>query len=126
MTGGHLASLDHLHREAIDLCAIDCVTWGLLQKFQPADAMHYRILAQTPRSPSPPLVTSITTDVRTVATLRESLDTPFWDPATVGVRETLARISHRIECIGAANQRKSLCCKNLSPTHGAPRCRQSV
>jgi len=89
MTGGHLASLDHLHREAIDLCAIDCVTWGLLQKFQPADAMHYRILAQTPRSPSPPLVTSITTDVRTVATLRESLDTLFWDPATVGVRETL-------------------------------------
>jgi hypothetical protein len=39
---------------------------------------------------------------------------------------TLARISHRIECIGAANQRKSLCCNNLSPTHGAPRCRQSV
>jgi hypothetical protein len=38
----------------------------------------------------------------------------------------LARISHRIECIGAANQRKSLCSNNLSPTHGAPRCRQSV
>jgi hypothetical protein len=38
----------------------------------------------------------------------------------------LARISHRIECIGAANQRKSLCRSNLSPTHGAPRCRQSV
>ena len=51
--------------------------------------MYYGILAQTPRSPSPPLVTSITTDVRTVATLRESLDTLFWDPATVGVRETL-------------------------------------
>src|SRR6516165_12469419 len=38
----------------------------------------------------------------------------------------LARISHRIECIGAANQRKSLCRNNSSPTHGAPRCRQSV
>src|SRR5215468_4060327 len=38
----------------------------------------------------------------------------------------LARISHRIECIEAANQRKSLCRNNLSPTHGAPRCRQSV
>ena len=38
----------------------------------------------------------------------------------------LARISHRIECIEAANQRKSLCRSNLSPTHGAPRCRQSV
>jgi putative DNA primase/helicase len=40
--------------------------------------------------------------------------------------QALARISHRIECIGAANQRKSLCCNNLSPTHGAPRCRQTV
>jgi hypothetical protein len=30
----------------------------------------------------------------------------------------LARIPHRIECIGAANQRKLLCRNNLSPTHG--------
>jgi ABC-type phosphate/phosphonate transport system substrate-binding protein len=89
MTGGHLASLDHLYRETIDLCAIDCVTWGLLQKFRPADAMRYRILAQTARSPSPPLVTSTTTDARTVTTLRESLNRLFWDPATAGVRETL-------------------------------------
>ena len=51
--------------------------------------MHYRILVQTERSPSPPLVTSTTTDARTVATLRESLDTLFRDPATADVRETL-------------------------------------
>jgi hypothetical protein len=34
-------------------------------------------------------VTSATTDARTVATLRESLDTLFSDPATSRVRETL-------------------------------------
>jgi ABC-type phosphate/phosphonate transport system substrate-binding protein len=89
ITGGHLASLDHLRREAIDLCAVDCVTWGLLRKFRPADAVHYRILAQTARSPSPPLVTSTTTDARAVATLRQSLDTLFGDPSTVCVREML-------------------------------------
>jgi ABC-type phosphate/phosphonate transport system substrate-binding protein len=89
MTGGHLASLDHLHGETIDLCAIDCVTWGLFRRFRPADAMHYRILAQTARSPSPPLVTSTTTDAWTVAALRESLAKLFWDPATASVRETL-------------------------------------
>jgi ABC-type phosphate/phosphonate transport system substrate-binding protein len=89
MTGGHLASLDHLRREAIDLCAIDCVTWGLLRKFRPADAMHYRILAQTARSPSPPLVTSTTTNARAVATLRQSLDRLFGDPSTACVREIL-------------------------------------
>src|SRR5258706_3848859 len=38
----------------------------------------------------------------------------------------LARISHRIECIGAANQRKVLCHNHFSPNRGAPRCRQSV
>jgi transcriptional regulator with XRE-family HTH domain len=40
--------------------------------------------------------------------------------------KALARISHRIECIGAANQRKVLCHKHFSPNRGAPRCRQSV
>jgi ABC-type phosphate/phosphonate transport system substrate-binding protein len=89
VTGGHLASLDHLRREAIDLCAIDCVTWGLLQKLRPADAVHYRILTQTAPSPSLPYVTSTTTDARTVATLRDSLDALFSDPATAGMRNTL-------------------------------------
>ena len=89
MTGGHLASLDHLHRKTIDLCAIDCVTWGLFRRFRPADAVHYRILAQTALSPSPPLVTSTTTDAQAVATFRESLDMLFRDPAIAGIRETL-------------------------------------
>ncbi len=38
----------------------------------------------------------------------------------------LTRISHTIKCIGAANQRKLLCCNDLSPIRGAPRCQQSV
>jgi hypothetical protein len=38
----------------------------------------------------------------------------------------LARISHTTECIGVANQRKPLCCNELSMICGAPRCRQSV
>jgi ABC-type phosphate/phosphonate transport system substrate-binding protein len=89
MTGGHLASLDHLHRETIDLCAVDCVTWGLFRKFRPSEATHYRILAQTPPSPSLPYVTSTTTDARTTAVLRESLDALFSDPAAAGIREIL-------------------------------------
>jgi ABC-type phosphate/phosphonate transport system substrate-binding protein len=89
MTGGHLASLDHLRRETIDLCAIDCVTWGLFRKFRPAEAAHYRILAQTAPSPSLPYVTSTATDARTITVLRESLDALFSDPATARIRETL-------------------------------------
>jgi ABC-type phosphate/phosphonate transport system substrate-binding protein len=89
MTGGHLASLDHLRNETIDLCAIDCVTWGLFQKFRHADAAHYRILAQTVPSPSLPYVTSSATDALAVATLQASLDGLFSDPETAGIREML-------------------------------------
>jgi fatty acid desaturase/ABC-type phosphate/phosphonate transport system substrate-binding protein len=89
ITGGHLASLEHLYKETIDLCAIDCVTWGLFRKFRPTDAIRYRILTQTAPSPSLPYVTSTATDARAVAMLRESLDTLFLDPATAGIRDTL-------------------------------------
>jgi ABC-type phosphate/phosphonate transport system substrate-binding protein len=73
----------------MDLCAVDCVTWGLFRRFRPADAMRYRILAQTAPSPSLPYVTSTTTDARAVVTLRESLDELFSGPATTRIRDTL-------------------------------------
>jgi ABC-type phosphate/phosphonate transport system substrate-binding protein len=103
MTGGHLASLDHLRRETIDLCAIDCVTWGL-RKFRPADAMHYRILAQTAPSPSLPYVTGITTNGRAVAALRESLDALFSDPTTAGTRDMLGLVAVSVLSASAYEQ----------------------
>ena len=48
------------------------------------------------------------------------------DADSVAAIEALARISHRIECIEAANQRKLLCHNDLSMIRGAPRCRQTV
>jgi len=89
MTGGHLASLDHLDNQTIDVCCVDCVTWGLFQKFRPMDAGRYRTLAPTAPSPSPAYVTSTTTDAQTLAALRDALDAVFSDPATAGIRETL-------------------------------------
>jgi ABC-type phosphate/phosphonate transport system substrate-binding protein len=89
MTGGHLASLVHLDRQTIDVCSIDCVTWGLFQKFRPADAVRYRILERTASSPSLPYVTSTATDSRMLEALRKSLDAVFSDPATAIMREDL-------------------------------------
>ena len=43
-----------------------------------------------------------------------------------GAAEGLTRISHRIRCIGAPNQRKSSCQQSFSWNGGFPRCRQSV
>src|SRR5882672_11090919 len=45
---------------------------------------------------------------------------------TIEGQVVLARISHRIECIRAANQRKPLCHNHFSPNRGAPGCRQNV
>jgi ABC-type phosphate/phosphonate transport system substrate-binding protein len=89
MTGGHLASLDHLDKQTIDVCSIDCVTWGLFRKFRPADAVRYRILERTAPSPSLPYVTSTATDSRVLEALRESLDAVFSDPAAAATREIL-------------------------------------
>ena len=49
----------------------------------------------------------------------------FMIEAAVAVA-ALARISHRIRCIGAPNQRKSSCQQSFSWNGGFPRCRQSV
>jgi ABC-type phosphate/phosphonate transport system substrate-binding protein len=89
MTGGHLASLDHLDKWSIDACSIDCITWGLFQKFRPTDAVRYRIVERTAPSPSLPYVTSAATDAKLVIALRESLEEVFSDPTTAAIRETL-------------------------------------
>jgi ABC-type phosphate/phosphonate transport system substrate-binding protein len=118
MTGGHLASLDKLHKETIDLCAIDCVTWGLFRKFRPSDAVHYRILAQTPPSPSLPFVTSTTTDEQTVMSLRESLDALFSDPATADVRETLGLTA--VSVLNASAYEQLMCYEQEAADLGYP------
>jgi hypothetical protein len=47
-------------------------------------------------------------------------------PEEVLALQVLARISHRIECIRAANQRKPLCDNHFSPNRGAPGCPRNV
>jgi len=51
-----------------------------------------------------------------------------WVASHEGLLSTpaLARISHRIECIRAANQRKPLCHNHFSPNRGAPGCPRNV
>ena len=57
-TGGHLASLRALQAGDIDLCSVDCVTWGLACRHAPHLADGLRVLAWTEPSPCLPFVTS--------------------------------------------------------------------
>ncbi len=60
-TSSHCISLSCLAKRTIDLCSVDCVTWGLLQRYYPADTAGLRVLEWTEPSPCLPFVTSVAT-----------------------------------------------------------------
>ena len=72
-TGGHPASLRAVQSQDIDLCAVDCVTWGLAQRHAPELTAGLRVLAWTEPSPCLPFVTSVATTVADTAALRVAL-----------------------------------------------------
>jgi ABC-type phosphate/phosphonate transport system substrate-binding protein len=90
VTGSHLQSLEQLGAGSIDLCAIDCVTWGFLARFRPALTARGRILAETVSSPSLPFVTAATTNGPAKAALRHALVEIFAEPRYLAVRDALA------------------------------------
>jgi ABC-type phosphate/phosphonate transport system substrate-binding protein len=72
-TGAHAASLRALSAGEIDLCAVDCVTWGLAQLYAPALVAELRVLDWTEPSPCLPFVTSVATPAAEVAALRAAV-----------------------------------------------------
>ena len=72
-TGGHLASLRALRVGDIDLCSVDCVTWGLARLHAPELTEDLRVLAWTEPSPCLPFVTSTATGAAEAGALRAAL-----------------------------------------------------
>lgn len=73
-TGGHLASLRALAAGDIDVCSVDCVTWGLALRHAPDLTAGCRVLAWTEPSPCLPFVTSASAPAADVAALRSAVD----------------------------------------------------
>ena len=90
VTGSHLQSLERLCSGSIDLCSVDCVTWGFLERFRPGLTARARILAETASSPSLPFVTASATSRHDKAALRDALDEMFAEPRTVDTLTPLA------------------------------------
>ncbi len=80
-TGGHVPSMRLLACGEIDLCSVDCVTWGLARRHLPDLTGRLRVLDWTAPSPCLPFVTSAATDPAEVALLRGALRTVFADAA---------------------------------------------
>ena len=88
-TGSHAASLAAVAKGRADLCAVDCVTWALLARHQPARTHGLRCIGQTETTPTLPLVTAAATDDRALACLRAALQAAMAAPELASARMAL-------------------------------------
>jgi ABC-type phosphate/phosphonate transport system substrate-binding protein len=71
-TGGHRGSLMAVAEGRADVAAIDCRSWHLAQRFEPA-ARKLQVVGWTARRKGLPFITARNTPAPTVAALREAL-----------------------------------------------------
>jgi ABC-type phosphate/phosphonate transport system substrate-binding protein len=57
ITGSHENSIAAVVRSEADICAVDCVTYGLLAQHRPAALVGTRVLCQSAPAPAIPFVT---------------------------------------------------------------------
>lgn len=100
-TGGHAASIDAVSNGAADVAAIDCVTFGNIQRFHPQRVAGVRILLQTARGPGLPFITAASTPAEHLVILRRALADTIADPNLADVCDTLSL--HGISLLGDAD-----------------------
>ncbi|HEU5060219.1 MAG TPA: PhnD/SsuA/transferrin family substrate-binding protein, partial [Kofleriaceae bacterium] len=88
-SGSHRASLELVARGEVDVAAIDCVTFALLERLRPDLTGAVRIIASSEPCPAPPLVTAAATFDDEVAALRRALARVAADPSLAQVRASL-------------------------------------
>lgn len=88
-SGSHVASLALLTRGAVDVAAIDCMTWALLAEHRPSAIAGLRTIGLTPAVAAPPFVTSARASDDRVARIRDALDGAFADPRAMHARSDL-------------------------------------
>lgn len=89
-TGGHRGSIDAVASGKADIASIDCVTFGNILRFDPARVAGVRILAETPRGPGLPFITSAETSAKDLVILRRALAETIADPALGEVCDVLS------------------------------------
>jgi ABC-type phosphate/phosphonate transport system substrate-binding protein len=88
-TGSHVRSLAAVQSGRVDLAAIDCVTFALLERHRPSAVAEVRILEETPAAPALPFVTAVSTTANELRLLRRALTDTLADPALAATREVL-------------------------------------
>lgn len=89
VTGSHRRSIAAVVSGAADVAAIDCVTYGNIERFDPHGLAGLRILARTPQGPGLPLVTCAQASDSDVELLRRALESAIANPALADARAAL-------------------------------------
>ncbi|TGQ54238.1 phosphate ABC transporter substrate-binding protein [Mesorhizobium sp. M1C.F.Ca.ET.193.01.1.1] len=71
-SGGHRSSIVAVAEGKADVAAIDCQSWALAQRFEPA-ARQVRVVGWTARRKGLPFITGLSMPQQTVAVLREAV-----------------------------------------------------
>jgi ABC-type phosphate/phosphonate transport system substrate-binding protein len=88
-TGAHLVSLRSVAEGQADVCACDCVTFGLVERHRPDWIEGLRVLTRSEMAPAPPFITKASaTDVE-VELWREALCRCIDDPRSAVPRNLL-------------------------------------
>lgn len=95
-TGSHGASIDAVSEGRADCAAIDCITFGNIQRFDPERLCGVRILAETVSGPGLPFITAADASGERLTQLRQALAAAIAEPALAAVRDTLGLIRFEV------------------------------
>jgi ABC-type phosphate/phosphonate transport system substrate-binding protein len=88
-SGSHVASLRAVRQGDADAACIDCVSFALIGRADPAATAAVRVLAMTPAAPGLPIVTALSTSDADVSRLRSGWKAALADPALADARADL-------------------------------------
>ncbi|MEI9401313.1 phosphate/phosphite/phosphonate ABC transporter substrate-binding protein [Mesorhizobium argentiipisi] len=71
-SGGHRSSIIAIAEGRADIAAIDCASWALAQRFEPA-AKGVKVVGWTARRKGLPYITARTTPEKTIAVMRDAI-----------------------------------------------------
>ncbi|TDQ80829.1 ABC-type phosphate/phosphonate transport system substrate-binding protein [Dongia mobilis] len=88
-SGSHRRSVAMVKTGVADFCAVDCVTWALLEKHAPGEVAGLKIVAQSEPAPCLPFITGLRTPVENIGCLRVGLIAAGNDPVLETARAAL-------------------------------------
>ena len=88
-SSSHRKSIALVVQGQADICAVDCVTYSLLQAHAPLEIAKLRILTTTQSAPCLPYITSLSTSPEVLVKLQSGLIAAGLDPALLSIREQL-------------------------------------